>query len=143
MSFNIGRELHEMEEMPVCDRKMYLCELAERGMIHRSEIGTIMNELRRRDEIRSKENSEFIESARRMLRKAEEDFQHPERRTPCQCPECHGIGMRYITVCIRIRQGNYRRADGSYHMEQEGTERENKYEWKTCPDCKGTGQIRA
>lgn len=143
MGFNIGRELHEMEEMSEHDRKRYLYELAERGMIHHSEIGTIMRELRRRDEINREENSEFIEAARRMLRKAEEDFQHPERRKSCECPECHGIGKRYVTVCVRIRQGNYRRADGSYHLEEEGTEHENEYEWKTCPDCNGTGKVRA
>lgn len=143
MSFNIGRELHDMENMSEYDRKMYLYELAERKMIHRSEIGTIMRELRRRDEINREENSEFLEAARRMLRKAEEDFQHPERRKSCECPECHGIGKRYVTVCVRIRQGNYRRADGSYHMEEEGTEHENEYEWKTCPDCNGTGKVRA
>jgi DnaJ-class molecular chaperone len=28
-------------------------------------------------------------------------------------------------------------------MEEEGTERENEYEWKTCPDCKGTGKVRS
>jgi DnaJ-class molecular chaperone len=141
MNFNIGRELLRMENMDNYDREMHLRELAARGIIHRGEIRMIMGELQRRDEIRNEENSEFMESARRMLRKAEEDFQHPERRKPCQCPECHGIGMRYVTVCVHIRQGNYRRADGSYHMEEQGTEHENEYEWRTCPDCHGTGMV--
>lgn len=142
MGFNIEREFPNMEDMSEYDRRMYLCELADRGMIHHGEIRMILKELRSRDEFRRHENSEFIESARRMLRRAEEDFQHPERRKPCQCPECHGIGMRYVTVSISLCQGNYRRSDGSWHFEQDGTECENHYEWKTCPDCKGTGKVR-
>lgn len=142
MAFDIGYELHKMEKMNEYGRNMYLYELAEQGIIHRSEINKIMRELHRRDEIRSEENSEFMESARRMLRKAEENSQHPERKKSCQCPECHGIGMRYVTVSICLRQGNYRRDDGSWHFEGDGTEQENKYVWKTCPDCKGTGTVR-
>ena len=135
--------LHKMERMTKFDRESYLYELAHRGIIHQSQIGSFLRELHHRDEIREEErNSPFMESARRMLRRAEEEFQHPERRKPHTCPECHGIGMRYVTVCICLRQGNYRRADGSYHFEQDGTEREDKYEWKTCPDCHGTGKVR-
>lgn len=140
---NIGYELHKMEQMSEHHREMYLHELAEMGMIHRGQIKRLMCELHHRDEMRRQENdiSPFMEAARKMLRQAEEDFQHPERRKPHTCPHCHGIGMRYVTVCIRLRQGNYRRDDGSYHLEEEGSEREDKYEWKTCPDCHGTGEV--
>lgn len=142
MFFDIGYELHKMEKMTEHNREMYLLELAEMGMIHRSQIKNIMCELHHRDIMKENDVSPFVKSARKMLSQAEEDFQHPERRKPHQCPECHGVGMRYVTVCIRLRQGNYHRADGSYHMEEEGNEREDKYEWKTCPDCHGTGKVK-
>lgn len=141
---NFGYILHNMEHMPEYDREDYLHDLVERGMIHRGQIGMLMSELHHRDEMRRRENdiSPFMEAARKSLRQSEEDFQHPERKQPHTCPHCHGIGKRNVCISTSYRQGNYRRADGSYHMEKEGTECEHHYEWKTCPDCHGTGEVR-
>lgn len=137
---NFGYILHNMEHMPEYDREEYLHDVVERGLIHRDQIGMLMDELRHRDEMRRKENdiSPFVEAARKMLRQSEDT----ERKKSHTCPHCHGIGSRYVTKYTSICQGNYRRADGSYHMEQDGSEVTNHYEWKTCPDCHGTGEVR-
>ena len=141
---NMGYILHNMERMNEYNREEYLHDLAKQGMIHRSQINMIMNELHHRDEMRREENdiSPFMESARKMLRQAEEDFQHPERKKPHQCPHCHGIGKRYVIKSTTIRQGNYRRDDGSYHLDDGSREISHNYEWETCPDCHGTGKVR-
>lgn len=140
---NIENVLHKMEQMSKHVREEYLYELAENGLIHRGQINMLMNKLHHHDEMEREErvNSPFMKAARRMLRQAEEDFKHPERKKPHQCPHCHGIGSRYVTKYTSICQGNYRHADGSYHMEEEGREVTNHYEWKTCPDCHGTGKV--
>lgn len=140
---NIEYVLHRLEHMPERARERYLFELSENGMIHRGQINMLMGELHHLDEIKREEHdvSPFMVAARRMLRQAEEDFKHPERKKPHQCPHCHGIGKRYVTKYTSICQGNYRRADGSYHMEEEGKEVTNHYEWKICPDCHGTGKV--
>lgn len=139
---NVEYVLHKMEQMPEYNRKEYLYGLVETGLIHRGQFEMLMNKLHC-DEMEREEraDSPFMKSARRMLRQAEEDFQHPKRKKTHECPHCHGIGKRYVTKSISIRQGNYRRADGSYHMEKDGKEVTNHYEWKICPDCHGTGKV--
>ena len=136
---NIGYILHNMEHLPEYDREDYLHDLVERGMIHRGQIGMLMRELQYRDEMRRREHdiSPFMEAARKILRQSEDI----EIKKTHECPHCHGIGSRYVTKYTSICQGNYRRTDGSYHMEEDGREVTNHYEWKTCPDCHGTGEV--
>ena len=136
---NIGYILHRLEHMPERARERYLLELSENRMIHRGQIEMLMNEVRQHDEMKRKENdiTPFMVAARKMLRQSEDT----ERKKTHECPHCHGIGSRYVTKYTSICQGNYRRTDGSYHMEEEGREVTNHYEWKTCPDCHGTGEV--
>lgn len=57
-----------------------------------------------------------------------------------KCQACGGLGSRNITV-THICQGNYRRSDGSYHLESEGSETTHSTRWGRCPDCGGTGEV--
>lgn len=82
-----------------------------------------------------------MKSARRMLRAANADFEKRKKKTLCSCPHCGGIGKRNVCVSTSWCQGNYRRADGSYHREEDGTETTQEYKWKICPDCHGTGKV--
>ena len=116
------------------EREDILFDLVRRGLIDRRVCHMMLAELDMREEAEN-EDSEIAEMARRT------PWVAVTEKKSCTCPECHGIGMRNVVVSTSFCQGNYRRADGSWHFEQDGTECEQKYEWRTCPDCHGTGKV--
>ena len=121
------------------EREVAFQQLQRLGVIDGMEIAEYMAMLRE-----DSEPTEFMKSARKMLQREVKAFEERTKRIRYKkCPECHGEGKRYVTTCVTLRQGNFRRKDGSYHFEKDGTEQERHSKWKTCPDCKGTGQVRA
>lgn len=135
------KTMHILQRMDSHERAAALHQLQQLGVIDYMEISEYKAMLRERED---SEPSEFLESARKMLQREVKEFDERTSKIKYKkCPHCHGEGKRYVTTCVTLRQGNFRRKDGSYHFEQDGTEREDHHEWKTCPDCKGTGQIRA
>lgn len=135
------KTIHILKHMDHYEREAALHQLQRLGVIDRMDIAEYKAMIRERED---SESSEFVESARKMLqREVKESDERTSRIKYKSCPACHGIGSRYVTTSISLRQGNFRRKDGSYHFEQDGTESESHSEWKTCPDCKGSGQVRA
>ena len=135
------KTMHILKNMDRYERESALHQLQRLGVVDYKEIAEYKAMLRERED---SEPSEFMKSARAMLQREVKDFDERTRKIKYKkCPHCQGEGNRYVTTSISLCQGNYRRKDGSYHFEQDGTEQENHYEWKTCPDCKGTGQVRA
>ena len=133
------RTIHILQRMNSHERESSLHFLHKLAVIDGMEIAEYMDMCREESE-----PSEFQKAASEMLQREVKEFDERTSRIKYKkCPECHGEGKRYVTTCISLRQGNYRRNDGSYHFEQDGTEREDHYEWKTCPDCHGTGKVRA
>lgn len=132
------KTMHILQHMDSHERAVALQQLQQLGVIDYMEIAEYKAMFREESE-----PSEFMKSAREMLQREVKEFDERTRQIKYKkCPECHGEGKRYVTTCISLRQGNFRRNDGSYHFEQDGTEREDHYEWKTCPDCHGTGKVR-
>lgn len=115
-----------------------LHQLVRLGIIERNEVADYMYDITRNED---REETEFMRAARKMLRTANANFEKRKKKTLCSCPHCGGIGKRNVCVSTSWCQGNYRRADGSYHREEDGTETVQEYKWKICPDCHGTGEI--
>ena len=131
-----ARTMHILKRMDCSERESALHQLHHLGVIDGMEISEYMSMFHD-----DSEPTEFTKAASKMLQREVKEFD--ERRIKYKkCPECHGEGKRYVTTCITLRQGNFRRKDGSYHFEKDGTEREDHSEWKTCPDCHGTGKVR-
>lgn len=133
------KTIHILKHMDSYERGAALYQLQRLGVIDYMEIAEYKS-MFHEDSV----PSQFVESARKMLqREVNESDERTSRIKYKSCPACHGIGNRYVTTSISLRQGNFRRKDGSYHFEQDGTESECHSEWKTCPDCNGSGQVRA
>lgn len=131
--------IHILKNMDSHEREVAFQQLQRLGVIDYMEMAEYKAMFQE-----DSEPSEFMKLARKMLQREVKEFDERTSRIKYKkCPACHGDGKRYVTTCISLRQGNFRRKDGSYHFEQDGTEREDHSEWKTCPDCKGTGQVRA
>lgn len=119
------------------ERERILFELVKRGRLDRRVCHMLLAELDMREEAREREAERIAEMMERTPRRTHRVVLTEKS---CVCPACHGIGSRNVCISTSFRQGNYRRADGSWHFEQDGTECEKKYEWRTCPDCNGTGK---
>lgn len=119
------------------ERERILFELVKRGRLDRRVCHMMLAELDMREEAREREAERIAEMMERTPRRTHRVVLTEKS---CVCPACHGIGSRNVCISTSFRQGNYRRADGSWHFEQDGTECEKKYEWRTCPDCNGTGK---
>jgi hypothetical protein len=117
------------------ERERILFDLVKTGRLDRRVCHMLLAELDMREEARKEEEEEIAAMMKRTPR-----LKVVRTEKSCVCPACHGIGKRNVCVSTTFRMGNYRRADGSYHLEKDGTECEQKYEWKTCPDCHGTGK---
>ena len=132
------RTMHILKRMDYREREAALHQLHQLGVIDGMEISEYMSMFRE-----DSEPSEFMKAASAMLQREVKEFDERTRRIKYKkCPECHGEGKRYVTTCVTLRQGNFRRKDGSYHFDHDGTEREDHTEWKTCPDCHGTGTVK-
>lgn len=121
------------------EREDILFDLVNRGLLDRRVCHMMLAELDMREEAREREAEKIAEMMARTPRRTTRVVLTEKKS--CVCPACHGIGKRNVCVSTSFCQGNYRRADGSWHFEQDGTECEKKYEWRTCPDCNGSGKV--
>lgn len=137
MNHNYGLNLEALLARPRSEREEILFDLVKRGLLDRRVCHMMLAELDMREEAREREAERIAEMMERTPRRT---HQVVLTEKSCVCPACLGIGFRNVCVSSSFRQGNYRRADGSWHFEQDGTECEKKYEWRTCPDCNGTGK---
>lgn len=133
MNFNF-LNTEELLFRPRAERERILFDLVKAGRLDMRVCNMLLAELDMREEA-MKEDEEQVTAM--MKRTPKRTVVIREKNT---CRACHGIGMRNVCISTTFRMGNYRRADGSYHLEQDGTECEQQYEWKTCPDCNGTGK---
>ena len=134
MNFNF-LNTEELLFRPRAERERILFDLVKTGRLDRRVCHMLLAELDMREEARKEEEEEIAAMIKRTPR-----FKVVHTEKSYVCSACHGIGMRNVCISTTFRMGNYRRADGSYHLEKDGTECEQKYEWKTCPDCNGTGK---
>lgn len=138
MNHNYGLNLEALLARSSSEREEILFDLVKRGLLDRRVCHMMLAELDMREEAMNERKEEEEEITAMMKRTPRFTVVLTEKS--CVCPACHGIGSRNVCVSSSFRQGNYRRADGSWHFEQDGTECEKKYEWRTCPDCNGTGK---
>lgn len=136
MNHNYGINIEALLYRSPAERERILFDLVKRGLLDRRVCHMLLAELDMREEARNEEAEKIAEMLKRTPRKVV----LVKKEKSCVCPACHGIGSRNVCVSTSFCQGNYRRADGSWHFEQDGTECEKKYEWRTCPDCNGTGE---